>query len=162
MRKWFTKKELGWALYDWANSAFATVVIAGFFPIYFKRFLAAGVADTVSTFWLGAGDAAASLILAVSAPILGAMSDHESNGKRWLLACAALGIVANSALAFLPSGAWQSGLFFFALAAFFFSCANIFYDALLRRVITPTHPHRASSLGYALGYIGGGLLFLFC
>jgi UMF1 family MFS transporter len=149
----------GWAIYDWANSAFATTVMAGFFPLFFKQYWNPGVEATVSTARLGFGNAAASLAVALLAPLLGAMADHAGRRKSYLLRCAALGSLATAGLFWVPAGAWPAALLCYALGILGFSGGNIFYDALLPHVAAPRHLDRVSALGYALGYLGGGLLF---
>lgn len=149
----------GWAIYDWANSAFATTVMAGFFPLFFKQYWNADVAATVSTARLGFGNAAASLAVALLAPLLGAMADRAGRRKRYLLRCAALGVLATAALFWAAAGQWLLALGLYAIAILGYAGSNIFYDALLPHVAPPRHFDRVSSLGYALGYLGGGLLF---
>ena len=79
------RRILSWAFYDWANSAFATVVMAGFFPVFFKQYWAADLAATDSTFWLGLVNSTASLLIVVSAPLLGAIADQAGAKKRFLI-----------------------------------------------------------------------------
>ncbi|MDP7569849.1 MAG: MFS transporter, partial [Arenicellales bacterium] len=88
------RRTLSWALYDWANSAFATTVMAGFFPIFFKQYWSQDVALTHSTFYLGVGNSVASLIIVILAPILGAMADTGGLRKRMLATFACLGVLA--------------------------------------------------------------------
>jgi UMF1 family MFS transporter len=90
---------LSWAFYDWANSAFATTVMAGFFPVFFKQYWNAGVAATESTFRLGVTSGIASLIVALLAPVLGAIADRSSSRVRLLLMCTVLGAAATAGLA---------------------------------------------------------------
>ena len=92
------RQVVSWAFYDWANSAFATVVIAGFFPIFFKEFWSVGVEPTISTFRLGAANSIASLVVLCLAPILGAIADQGAYKKRFLLFLAAVGAVATAGL----------------------------------------------------------------
>lgn len=148
-----------WAFYDWANSAFATTVMAGFFPLFFKQYWNSGVADTVSTFRLGMANSLASLIVVLMAPLLGAIADHMDRRKGFLLLFSALGIVTTGALHFVAAGDWQLAAFLYVVAVLGFSGGNLFYDALLVFVARPTQFDRVSALGFALGYLGGGLLF---
>jgi UMF1 family MFS transporter len=150
---------LGWALYDWANSAFATTVIAGLFPVFFRECWSAGASDGAVTFRLGAANTAASLLVAVLAPAIGAVADRGSSKKRFLLAFTALGVLATAGLAAPPSGAWFPALALFTTALVFWSAAISVYDALLPDVAGDRNLDRVSALGYALGYLGGGLLF---
>ncbi|MDZ7828193.1 MAG: MFS transporter [Halofilum sp. (in: g-proteobacteria)] len=153
---------LAWAFYDWANSAYATVVLAGFFPLFFKQYWAAGLETTESTFWLGAANSASSLLIVLLAPLLGAAADRADARKRYLVRFALLGIVATATLWFVGEGAWGAAAALFALATVGFMGANVFYDALLVRVAEPSERDRVSALGYALGYLGGGILFAGC
>ncbi len=152
---------LAWAFYDWANSAFATVVIAGFFPVFFSQFWAADLPDANSTQWLGYTSSAASLMLVLSAPILGALADQLGAKKRFLLGFTLLGLLATGALFWVEAGHWQSALLFYLAGLLGFFGSNIFNDALITDVAAPGDYERASSLAYALGYLGGGLLFAF-
>ena len=156
------KKALwGWALYDWGNSAFATTVMAGFFPIFFKQFWSHGVDANLSTARLGIGNSIASLIVALLAPILGAMADRGSLKKKFLLFFAYLGVLMTAALFLVQKGQWAWALLIYTMGVISFSGANIFYDSLLPDIAGKNQMDWVSSLGYAMGYLGGGLLFLF-
>ena len=115
------KQILGWALYDWANSAFATTVMAGFFPIFFKEFWSIGVDVNRSTLMLGVTNSIASLIVVISAPILGATADQGSSKKKFLICFAYLGVLMTSALFLLDAGRWAMACFFFGLGIIGFS-----------------------------------------
>ena len=153
------RSTYAWAFYDWANSAFATTVMAGFFPLFFKQYWNAGVTDTVSTFRLGMANSIASLIVVLGAPLLGAIADHMDKRKGFLLLFSALGVVMTGALYFVAAGDWQLAALCYVLAVLGFSGGNLFYDALLVFVARPTQLDRVSALGFALGYLGGGVLF---
>jgi len=148
-----------WALYDVGNSAFSTTVMAGFFPIFFKQYWCAGESPTVSTFRLGVTSSIASAIVAVLAPVLGAIGDQTSSRKRLLSWFALLGALSTLGLAFIGKGDWLLAAALFALGTIGFACSLVFYDSLLVAVAPPGESHRVSSLGYALGYLGGGVLF---
>jgi UMF1 family MFS transporter len=150
----------GWAFYDWANSAFATSVMAGFFPIFFKSFWSAGTDVNLGTARLGLGNSLASLFVALLAPVLGAVADRGRAKKKFLVAFACLGVVMTASLFFIGRGEWLAALLIYTLALLGFFGANIFYDALLPAVADETRIDRVSGLGYAMGYLGGGLLFL--
>jgi len=150
----------GWALYDWANSAFATTVMAGFFPVFFKQYWSHGADVNLSTAQLGFGNAVAGLAMALLAPIIGAAADTASAKKRCLVFFAYLGALATAALYLVGQGQWVWAIFCYALGIIGFSGANVFYDALLPSVAPKDRIDTISSLGYALGYLGGGLLFL--
>ena len=153
------RSTLAWAFYDWANSAFATVVIAGFFPVFFTRFWGAGLPAATTTQWLGYTSSAASLILVLSAPVLGALADQLGAKKRFLLGFTVLGVLATGALYWLAAGHWQAALLLYLAGLLGFLGSNIFNDALLIDVAARSDYERASALAYALGYLGGGLLF---
>jgi MFS transporter, UMF1 family len=155
------KAVWGWAFYDWANSAFATTVIAGFFPVFFKQYWSHGADANLSTAQLGFGNAAAGLVMALLAPLLGAVADGTSTRKRFLIVFAYLGALSTAGLFLVGQGNWALAIFIFAMGNIGFSGANVFYDALLTRVAPPERIDAVSSLGYALGYLGGGLLFAF-
>lgn len=155
------KKVISWALYDWGNSAFATTVMAGFFPIFFKQYWSAQSTAVESTFRLGAVNSIASLVIVVAAPVLGAIADRGSAKKRFLLFFAFLGILMTGALFFVSEGKWLLAAFLYFFGIIGFSGGNIFYDALLVAVAGPRKIDFVSALGFALGYLGGGLLFAF-
>ncbi|MDD3057448.1 MAG: MFS transporter [Sphaerochaeta sp.] len=151
---------VAWALYDWANSAFATTVMAGFFPVFFTAYWAVGASSEQGTFYLGFANSLGSLIVALLAPFLGAIADWGSYKKRLLAFFALLGSVMTASLFILSSGSWPLAVLFYSLGVVGFSGANTFYDALLPFVASEKKVDFVSSLGYSLGYIGGGLLFL--
>lgn len=150
---------LAWALYDWANSAFALSVITAFVPVMLGGHWNDGSASTVTTFRLGMASALASVAVVVLAPLLGAITDQRGGRKAWLLALTALGAAATAALALPGAGGWVAALGLFVMASVAFFAANSLYDALLVDVATPGEYDRVSALGYALGYLGGALLF---
>lgn len=150
---------LAWTLYDWGNSAFATTVMAGFFPIFFKQYWSAGVAVSESTFYLGVTNSIASLVIVLLAPILGAIADRVSHRKRFLIFFAFLGICMTALLPLVAKGEWPLAVLLYALAALGFSGSISFYDSLLVFVTEPSRFDNVSALGYAMGYLGGGLLF---
>jgi len=149
-----------WAFYDWANSAFATTVMAGFFPIFFKSYWATDLTDAESTFVIGSANSIVGLIIALSAPVLGAYADAGNSKKKQLLTFAFLGIIATGYLFFIPESSWKFAITFYAIGVIGFSGGNIFYDSLLVSVSDASERNKVSSLGFSLGYLGGGLLFL--
>ena len=150
----------GWALYDWGNSAFATTVMAGFFPVFFKQYWSVGADVNASTAMLGFGNSVASLLVALMAPILGAIADRGSAKKKFLTFFAYLGVLMTAALFFVGKGQWQWAIFIYVMGVIGFSSSNIFYDSLLPGVAGEKKLDSVSSLGFAMGYLGGGLLFL--
>ncbi len=154
------KEILSWALYDWANSAFATTVMAAFFPIFFSQYWAHGAESATSTFYLGLANSLASILVAVLAPVIGAIADRGSYRKKLLVFFAYLGALMTGCLWFVSMGSWPLAVVLYALANVGFASANSFYDSLLISVASEKKVDFVSSLGYSLGYIGGGLLFL--
>ena len=154
------KKILAWAMYDWADSAFATTVLAGFFPIFFSSYYSLGQDSTKTTFYLGLANSLASLCISIFAPILGSIADKAGAKKKFIIAFTFLAALNSSLLFVVQSGSWVLALFIFMLANIGFSSCHTFYDSLLPSVASEKEVDFASSLGYSLGYIGGGLLFL--
>lgn len=153
------KKVISWALYDWANSAFATTVMAGFFPVFFKEYWNVGVEATTSTFRLGLANSIASLIVVAMAPLLGAIGDQGGVRKKFLFFFAAMGIVMTGSLFFVARGAWHLAVLIYIVGIIGFSGGNVFYDSLLISVAPSGKEDMVSALGFGLGYLGGGLLF---
>jgi UMF1 family MFS transporter len=150
---------VGWALYDWANSAFATTVMAGFFPVYFKQYWNAAVPATESTFRLGVTSGLASFVIALLAPVLGAIADRGGARVRLMMTFTVLGSAATLALALVPQGQWLPAAGLFLTASLGFWGGIVFNDSLLLHVAEPAEYDLVSGFGYALGYLGGGLLF---
>ena len=154
------KSILAWSLYDWANSAFATTVMAGFFPVFFKEYWSTTDSVTLSTWYLGLGNSIASILVAVLAPFIGAIADRGTAKKKLLIFFAFLGIIATGGLWIVNQGHWQIAILFYIIASIGFMAGNIFYDSLLPAVASKDKFDYTSSMGFSLGYIGGGLLFL--
>ena len=155
------KTIISWALYDWANSAFATTVMAAFFPIFFKKFWSAGVDPVESTAKLGLANSIAGMVVAICAPLLGAIADKGSAKKKFLLFFAFIGIVMTASLYMVAQGDWVLAIAVYVLATIGFSGGNIFYDSLLTAVASEKRMDFVSALGFSLGYLGGGILFAF-
>ena len=156
----YKKDAVSWAFYDWANSAFATTVMAGFFPIFFKSYWASDLSDLESTAMVGYANSLSGLIVVLLAPILGAYADIGTKRKKLLISFASLGVFCTASFYFIPHGDWMLAALFYALAAVGFSGGNVFYDSLIVSVSNNETRNRVSALGYSLGYLGGGLLFL--
>ncbi len=153
------KSIYSWALYDWANSAYATTVMAGFFPLFFKSYYSADVAATTSTAHLGFASSISSLVIVLIAPLLGSIADVHSLKKRYLFLFSYLGILMSAMLSLVGAGEWQAALFLYILGNIGFMGSNIFYDGLLKSVSTKKSVDFVSGLGFSLGYLGGGVLF---
>ena len=154
------KQIISWSLYDWANSTFSTTVMAGVFPIFFQQYWSTATDVTVSTWYLGLANSLASIAVASLAPFLGAIADKASVKKRLLIFFAFIGIISTGALSMVGQGYWKIAAVFYVVASVGFMSANIFYDSLLPSVASKQKRDFVSSLGYSLGYIGGGILFL--
>ncbi len=153
------KKVVAWALYDWGNSAFATTVIAGFFPVFYSA-LSSGLSVNDSQFWFNMTLAISSALVAIAAPVLGAIADSGGSRKKFLACFSLLGILMCVGLAWVGAGMWWIALIVYGLGQIGFSGSMIFYDALIVEVSSEEDMDVVSGYGYALGYIGGGLLFL--
>jgi UMF1 family MFS transporter len=154
-----TRPILSWALYDWANSTFATTVMAGFFPVFFKSYWSAGSDVTESSFQLGLANSLGSIVIMILAPVLGAIADRGGARKRFLLWFTILGVIMTGGLYFVERGQWAGAALLYMLATIGFAGATIFYDALIVAVAPKEKLDVVSALGYSLGYLGGGLLF---
>lgn len=153
------KSVYAWALYDWANSAYATTIMAGFFPIFFKAYFSADTDVTVSTAQLGFANSISSLIVVLIAPLLGAIADAGGLKKRFLFLFAYLGILMSAALAFVNEGAWEAAVLIYVMGNIGFMGSNTLYDSLLPSVANEKKVDFVSGLGFAMGYLGGGILF---
>jgi len=150
---------IAWALYDWANSAFATTVMAGFFPVFFKQYWSAGTDPTLSTFRLGIGNGVASFAIALCAPLLGAIADRGGARVRMLAFFTLLGAAMTAALYWVGQGEWRTAVLVYALASIGFSGGCTFCDSLMTDVAEAREFDIVSAYGFSLGYLGGGLLF---
>lgn len=154
------KKVLSWALYDFGNSAFSTTVMAGFFPIFFKMFWSSGVDPVISTARLGTTISISSLIIAMLSPTLGVVADLKGVKKIFCLGFTVIGALACVHMAFIPMGDWWMAMIAYGVAMMAFNAGTVFYESLLPFVSTGRNLDFASSFGYAMGYLGGGILFL--
>lgn len=153
------KKILSWGLYDWANSAFSTTIMAGFFPVFFKHFWSQGFSAVETTAKLASTVSISSFLIAVVSPTLGAVADHKGQKKSFLILFMLVGVLCSGLLAYIPAGDWFSAAVVYGIGMIGFNASCVFYDALLPYVARKQNLDYASSLGYSLGYLGGGLLF---
>ncbi len=154
------KRILSWSMYDWANSAFSTTVMAGFFPIFFEKYWSNPDDVIQSTYQLGLANSLASILIAALAPFLGAIADRGSAKKKFLIFFCYMGVVMTGGLYMVEQGQWQMAVLLYIAASVGFMGANIFYDSLMPSLAPKEKMDYVSSLGFAFGYIGGGLLFL--
>lgn len=133
--------------------------MAGFFPLFFKKYWTGDSDPTTSTYYLGLGNSVAGVIIFILAPLLGAISDQGQAKKNFLFFFTLLGSIATSAMYWVGKGDWSSAIVLYILGTIGFSAGMVFYDALILDVADEEDLDRVSSQGYALGYLGGGLLF---
>jgi UMF1 family MFS transporter len=147
-----------WAMYDWANSAFQTTIIAAVFPIYFHNVVGASLGDTESTSRFAWATTIAILIVALVAPLLGAIADYAALKKKMLGAFLALGVVSTTMMYWIGPGDWMFALTLFVLGNVAVAGSIVFYESLLPHLVSRDELDRVSSAGYAIGYLGGGVL----
>jgi UMF1 family MFS transporter len=147
-----------WAMYDWAVSALQTTVLVAVFPIFFVRVAGADVPETRATQALAAANTLAAVIVALLSPILGALSDVAAAKKRMLLASMLVGATATAGMFFIRRGDLGLASALFVIALVGATASVVFYEALLPHLAKPGEIDRVSSAGYAIGYIGGGVL----
>ncbi|WP_350356210.1 MFS transporter [Cohnella hashimotonis] len=147
-----------WTMYDWANSSFATTIMAAVMPIYYAGVAASGLADGRATSYWGFTQTAAAIIVAVLSPLLGAIADRSGGKKRFLGVFTLLGAAACIGMAFIGEGDWLAASALVIVGMMGFGMGGTFYDALLNDVASPAMRERVSAKGFAMGYLGGGVL----
>ena len=153
-----TPELRAWAMYDWANSAYQTTIIAAVFPIYFRRVIAADMAESEALSAFAWASTIAILVVAVVAPILGAIADHAAIKKRLLAIFAGIGITTCFAMFWLTEGEWLFALTLFVIGNIGVAASVVFYESLLPHLVGPSELDRVSTAGYAIGYLGGGVM----
>ena len=147
-----------WAMYDWANSAYYTTIVAAVFPIYYQSVVAADLPDAVATSRFAWATTIAIMIVAFVAPLLGAIADYASLKKRMLAIFALVGALSAMALFWVERGDWGLALMLFVIGNIGVAGSIVFYESLLPHLVEPKDLDRVSSAGYAIGYCGGGVL----
>jgi MFS transporter, UMF1 family len=147
-----------WTMYDWGNSAFATTIMAAVLPVYYSTVAAAHLAPNLATAYWGYTSSISALLAAIISPILGAVADFRGSKKRFLTIFMLIGVTATALLYFIQTGDWLLASIFFVFGNIGFAGSLVYYDALLPHVANPDEMDSVSSKGYAMGYIGGGLL----
>ena len=155
-----TPEQRAWAWYDWANSTFFTTVVTAVFPGFFATYVAADLAPAEATARFGLITTVAMATIAISAPVLGALADYSGAKKKLLGVFMAIGVIACAAMVFIGRGDVGLASLLFLIANIGVSGSTVFYDSLLPHVAKPSETDRVSAAGYAMGYIGGGILLL--
>ncbi|MFC1975101.1 MFS transporter [Chloroflexota bacterium] len=156
--KAYRKVVNSWAMYDWANSAFVTTIMAAVLPVYYNNVAGETLPGNTATAYWGYTTSIALFIMALLAPILGAIADFSGVKKRLLVAFAAIGVLFSALLYFVTTGDWLMASLFFIVGNIAFAAADLFYNSLLPHVARSEDIDQVSTRGYAFGYLGGGLL----
>jgi UMF1 family MFS transporter len=155
----YNRRIRAWTMYDWANSAFATTILAAVLPIYYSQVAGATLPSaSVATAYWSTGLSVSLLLVAIMSPVLGTISDIMRGKKRFLAVFWGIGVVATGLLVLVSTGDWMLASILFILGRIGFTGANVFYDALLPHVAKPEDQDKVSTRGYAMGYLGGGIL----
>lgn len=155
----YRKRIRAWTMYDWANSAFATTILAAVLPIYYSQVAGSTLpSPSVATAYWSAGLSISLFITALLAPILGTISDVMRGKKRFLSIFVTMGVVGTGLLVLVDTGDWLLASILFIIGRVGFTAANVFYDALLPHVAREEDQDAVSTRGYAMGYLGGGIL----
>ena len=158
--KTFTRTVKSWIAYDAGNSAFATTVVAAFFPIFYLEFWASNIPKIEASIYLNWTLVICNISILLSGPVIGAITDINQSTKRSLTIFTITSVFFVGLLYFLSAGSWILALIFFGIANFCFCVAQIPYDKILTKISTPEKFSIISNQGYAWGYAGGGLLFI--
>ena len=149
-----------WISYDLGNSAFATTVLAAFFPIFYNQYWSSNIDSTLSAQYLSWTLVISNLTLLFTAPLIGAITDISNSTKKLFISMVMISIIGTGLLYTLDAGLWLYALIFFGIANYFFSASNVIYDKILVQIASPGLFSKISGYGYAWGYFGGGFLFL--
>ena len=158
--KIFTKTVKSWIAYDAGNSAFATTVVAAFFPIFYLQYWASSMTELEASVYYSWALVISNLSILLSGPVIGAITDLNQSTKKSLTVLTLTSVFFVGLLYFLQAGSWMLALTFFVIANYCFCVAQIPYDKILTKISTPNNFSIISNQGYAWGYFGGGLLFI--
>ncbi|MDA0775321.1 MAG: MFS transporter [Proteobacteria bacterium] len=158
--KIFTKTVKSWIAYDAGNSAFATTVVAAFFPIFYLQYWASSMTELEASVYYSWALVISNLSILLSGPVIGAITDLNQSTKKSLTVLTFTSVFFVGLLYFLQAGSWILALTFFVIANYCFCIAQIPYDKILTKISTPNNFSIISNQGYAWGYFGGGLLFI--
>ncbi len=157
--KIYKRRIFAWTMYDWANSAFATTILAAVLPVYFSQVAGATLPSaTVATSYWSLGLTISLVIVAIISPLLGTISDITRGKKRLLAVFAGIGIVSTALLVLVTTGDWVLAGILGIIGRIGFNGSITFYDALLPHIARDQDRDAVSARGYAMGYLGGGLL----
>lgn len=160
LKKQFSESEWGWISYDWANSSFSLIVVTAVLPLWLATVgKNVGITTAQTTSYWSFANSFATLLVAVSAPILGALADFRGWKKKAWTMSTVIGVVATFMLGFIPNNEFWALLGLFVLANVSYSIANIYYDAFLTDVASAERMAKVSSWGFGLGYVGGVIPF---
>jgi UMF1 family MFS transporter len=155
----YRRRVRAWTMYDWANSAFATTILAAVLPVYYSQVAGATLpSEATATAYWSIGLSISLFISAILSPILGTISDVVRGKKRFLAFFTGVGVVATGLLVLVETGDWMLASILFIAGRIGFVAAYTFYDSLLPHVAKPEDQDSVSARGYAMGYLGGGLL----
>jgi UMF1 family MFS transporter len=155
----YRKTINAWCMYDWANSAFVTTIMAAVFPPFYRTLVtSAGLAENTATAYWGYTTSIALLVVALFAPVLGAIADYTGGKKKYIGFFVGMGVLCTGAFVFIGTDTWVLASLLFIGGNIGFAGAEAFYESLLPHIATRGDIDRVSTRGYALGYIGGGIL----
>ena len=160
VKKKFSKEIKAWISYDLGSSAFATTVLAAFFPIFYNQYWSSNIDSVLSAQYLSWTLVISNLTLLFTAPLIGAITDISRSTKKLFVSMVMISIIGTGFLYTLQAGSWLYALIFFGIANYFFSASNVIYDKILVQLSSPDLFSKISGYGYAWGYFGGGFLFL--
>ena len=160
VKKKFSKEIKAWISYDLGSSAFATTVLAAFFPIFYNQYWSSNIESVLSAQYLSWTLVISNLTLLFTAPLIGAITDISRSTKKLFVSMVMISIIGTGFLYTLQAGSWLYALIFFGIANYFFSASNVIYDKILVQISSPDLFSKISGYGYAWGYFGGGFLFL--
>jgi UMF1 family MFS transporter len=150
-----------WCMYDWANSAFATTIMGALFPPFYRALVTeSGLAENTATAYWGYTTSIALLVIALIAPVLGAIADYTGGKRRYVAFFAGLGILSTAAFVFIGTDTWLLASILYIGGNLGFAGANVFYESLLPHIAQKGDIDQISTKGYALGYVGGGILLV--
>ena len=152
------REVVSWMFYDWANSAFATVMMAAVLPVYYSQVAASSLSPNIASSYWGYTNTIAMVVIAFLAPVLGAISDMKHSKLNFLKFFVFLGVISSALLFFVKSGNWYLASILYIIGRIGFSGGNLFYDSFLPHIAKDDKVDIISTLGYAFGYLGGGLL----